>query len=282
MIEGKPLATRLRSKLAEEVVALTEKHGVPRLAVALVGDDPGSRWYARAKQKLGTRLGVDVAVHSLPGTAVAADVVALVESWNDDPTIHGILVELPLPARVETGAVLASISPAKDVDCVSPYNRGRLFAGNEGGLLLPATPQACIELLASIHYQLAGARAVVVGRGETVGRPLAAMLVSRHCTVTICHTRTRDLGAISREADLLVVAAGRRGLISPDLVTPDMVVVDAGINEVGEQMVGDVDFDAVAPIVRAITPVPGGVGTLTTTLIMRNVLQAMRQAEGLR
>ena len=278
LIEGKPLAKRLQARLAEEAATIAD---TPRLAVALVGDDPGSRWYAQAKAKLGARLGIHVLVEKVPGNVATDAVVALVERWNADPTVDGILVELPLPQEVSTATVLASIAPEKDVDCVCPTNRGRLFAGDEAGLLLPATPQSCIELLDSVPCELSGARAVVVGRGETVGRPLAAMLLSRHCTVTICHTRTQNLGEVTGQADLLMVAAGRRGLISADLVGPDMVVVDAGINEVDGSLVGDVDFAAVAPTVRAITPVPGGVGTLTTSIIMRNVLQAARQSRGL-
>ena len=277
LLEGKPLAKRLQAELSGRAQVLASGGDQPRLAVLLAGDDPGSRWYAQAKAKLGARLGIDVLVEKVPGDATTEALTALLERWNADPTVHGILVELPLPPQVATATVLAGIAPHKDVDCVCPTNRGRLFAGDEVGLLLPATPQSCIELLESVPCELSGARAVVVGRGETVGRPLAAMLVSRHCTVTICHTRTQNLADVTRQADLLMVAAGRTGLVTAELVGPDMVVVDAGINEVDDALVGDVDFDAVAPIVRAITPVPGGVGTLTTSIIMRNVLQAARQ-----
>lgn len=277
LLEGKPLAKRLQAELSGQAQVLASGGDQPRLAVLLAGDDPGSRWYAQAKAKLGARLGIDVLVEKVPGDATTEALTALLERWNAEPTVHGILVELPLPPQVATATVLAGIAPHKDVDCVCPTNRGRLFAGDEVGLLLPATPQSCIELLESVPCELSGARAVVVGRGETVGRPLAAMLVSRHCTVTICHTRTQNLADVTRQADLLMVAAGRTGLVTAELVGPDMVVVDAGINEVDDALVGDVDFDAVAPIVRAITPVPGGVGTLTTSIIMRNVLQAARQ-----
>ena len=277
LLEGKPLAKRLQAELSGQAQVLASGGDQPRLAVLLAGDDPGSRWYAQAKAKLGARLGIDVLVEKVPGDATTEALTALLERWNADPTVHGILVELPLPPQVATATVLAGIAPHKDVDCVCPTNRGRLFAGDEVGLLLPATPQSCIELLESVPCELSGARAVVVGRGETVGRPLAAMLVSRHCTVTICHTRTQNLADVTRQADLLMVAAGRTGLVTAELVGQDMVVVDAGINEVDDALVGDVDFDAVAPIVRAITPVPGGVGTLTTSIIMRNVLQAARQ-----
>ena len=277
LLEGEPLAKRLQAELSGQAQVLASGGDQPRLAVLLAGDDPGSRWYAQAKAKLGARLGIDVLVEKVPGDATTEALTALLERWNAEPTVHGILVELPLPPQVATATVLAGIAPHKDVDCVCPTNRGRLFAGDEVGLLLPATPQSCIELLESVPCELSGARAVVVGRGETVGRPLAAMLVSRHCTVTICHTRTQNLADVTRQADLLMVAAGRTGLVTAELVGPDMVVVDAGINEVDDALVGDVDFDAVAPIVRAITPVPGGVGTLTTSIIMRNVLQAARQ-----
>ena len=277
LIEGKPLAKRLQASLSEAAEVLAASGDRPQLAVLLAGDDPGSRWYAQAKAKLGARLGIDVLVEKVSAAATTEQLVEQVERWTAEPTVHGILVELPLPQVVAMATVLASIAPQKDVDCVCPTNRGRLFAGDEEGLLLPATPQSCIELLASVPCELSGARAVVIGRGETVGRPLAAMLVSRHCTVTICHTRTRALAEVTRQADVLMVATGRRGLVTADLVGPDMVVVDAGINEVDDSLVGDVDFEAVAPLVSAITPVPGGVGTLTTSIIMRNVLQAAEQ-----
>ena len=281
VIKGGPVAARIRAQVAAEVAAGNGQGVPPRLQVLLAGDDPGSLWYARAKAKLGTRLGVRVEVERFPANVTTATLHAAIHDWNEDSTVHGILVELPLPAGVEKDLVLAAIQPRKDVDGVTPVNRGLLFSGAEEEALLPATPLACLELLAEVPVQPEGRRAAVVGRGDTVGRPLAALLVTRHATVTICHTRTPDLAAVVREADLVFAAAGRPGVVCGEMIRPGATVIDAGITEVGDGIVGDVDWDSVAAVAGAASPVPGGVGTVTTALIMRNVLRArtLQQAQ---
>ena len=269
VIKGGPVATRLRAAIRAEV-----GDDPPLLQVLLVGDDPGSHWYAQAKVKLGAKLGITVRVERFPQAVTTAALLAAIADWNGDPAIHGILVELPLPTGVDKEPVLAAIAPRKDVDGVTPVNRGLLFGGAEQRALLPATPLACLELLAEVPAQPAGQRAVVVGRGDTVGRPLAALLITRHATVTVCHTRTPDLAAVVRQADLVFAAAGRPGVVTGDMIRPGATVIDAGITEVEGGIVGDLEWDSVCAVAGAATPVPGGVGTVTTALIMRNVLRA--------
>ena len=281
VIKGGPVAARIRAQVAAGVAAGNGQGDPPRLQVLLAGDDPGSLWYARAKAKLGTRLGVRVEVERFPANVTTATLRAAIHDWNEDSAVHGILVELPLPVGVEKGLVLAAIEPRKDVDGVTPVNRGLLFSGAEDAALLPATPLACLELLAEVPVRPEGRHAAVVGRGDTVGRPLAALLVTRHATVTICHTRTPDLAAVVRGADLVFAAAGRPGVVCGEMIRPGATVIDAGITEVGEGIVGDVDWDSVTAVAGAASPVPGGVGTVTTALIMRNVLRAraLQQAQ---
>ena len=274
VIKGGPVATRIRAQVAAEVAASGADGHPPRLQVLLAGGDPGSLWYARAKAKLGVRLGVRVEVERFPAAVTTATLCATIREWNHDASVHGILVELPLPAGVDKRLVLGAIEPRKDVDGVTPVNRGLLFSGAEDQALLPATPLACLELLAEVPVQPEGRRAAVVGRGDTVGRPLAALLVTRHATVTICHTRTPDLAAVVRQADLVFAAAGRPGVVSGEMIRPGATVIDAGITEVEGGIVGDVEWDSVTAVAGAASPVPGGVGTVTTALIMRNVLRA--------
>ena len=273
VIEGGPVAARIRAQVAAEVTN-GDGHEPPRLQVLLAGNDPGSVWYARSKAKLGAKLGVRVEVERFPATVTAATLSATIRDWNHDSAVHGILVELPLPARVDKRLVLGAIEPRKDVDGVTPVNRGLLFSGSEDEALLPATPLACLELLAAVPVRPQGRRAAVVGRGDTVGRPLAALLVTRHATVTICHTRTPNLEEVVRQADLVFAAAGRPGVVTGPMVRPGATVIDAGITEVADGIVGDVEWDSVSAVAGAVTPVPGGVGTVTTALIMRNVLRA--------
>ena len=240
IIEGGPVAARIRADIQARLAVADEP---PLLQVLLAGDDPGSRWYAQAKVKLGARLGIAVRVERFPDAVSTSALLAAIADWNNDPAIHGILTELPLPSGVDKARVLAAIDPHKDVDGVGPVNRGLLFGGAERHALLPATPLACLELLTEVPVQPAGKRAVVVGRGDTVGRPLAALLISRHATVTVCHTRTNDLAAVVREADLVFAAAGRPGVITGDMVRPGATVIDAGITEVDGALTGDVDWD---------------------------------------
>lgn len=274
IIKGGPVAARIRAQVAAEVAAGVGQAPPPRLQVLLAGDDPGSLWYARAKVRLGARVGVRVEVERFPAAVSTATLCGAIRDWNHDASMHGILVELPLPATVDKRLVLEAIEPRKDVDGVTPVNRGLLFSGAEQEALVPATPLACLELLAEVPAQPEGKRAAVVGRGDTVGRPLAALLVTRHATVTICHTRTPDLAAVVRQADLVFAAAGRPGVVSGEMIRPGATVIDAGITEVEGGIVGDVDWDSVTAVAGAASPVPGGVGTVTTALIMRNVLRA--------
>lgn len=274
VIKGGPAAARIRTQVAAEVAESAGRGDPPRLQVLLAGDDPGSQWYAQAKAKLGAKLGVAVAVERFPAAASTAALCAAVRDWNRDPAVHGILVELPLPAGVDKQLVLGAIAPAKDVDGVTPVNRGLLFGGAEEAALVPATPLACLELLAEARVRPEGKRAAVVGRGDTVGRPLAALLLTRHATVTICHTRTRNLAAVVREADVVFAAAGRPGLVTGAMIRPGAAVIDAGVSEVAGAVVGDLEWDSVATVAGAATPVPGGVGSVTTALLMRNVLRA--------
>ena len=269
VIKGGPVAARIRAEVKAAVGAAPAV-----LQVLLAGDDPGSRWYANAKAKLGARLGIEVRVERFSNAATTRELLAALADWNRDPDVHGILVELPLPPNVDKARVLAAIDPRKDVDGVTPVNRGLLFGAAERHALLPATPLACLELLAAVPVQPEGRRAAVVGRGDTVGRPLAALLVTRHATVTVCHTRTPDLAAVVREADLVFAAAGRPGVVTGAMIRPGATVIDAGITEVDGGLAGDVEWDSVEAVAGAVTPVPGGVGSVTTSIIMRNVLRA--------
>ena len=274
VIKGGPVAARIRAQVAAQVAGSNDLGHPPRLRVLLAGADPGSLWYARAKARLGLKLGIEVEVERFPAGVTTAALRAAIRDGNHDPAVHGILVELPLPAGVDKRLVLGAIAPDKDVDGVTPVNRGLLFGGDEEEALLPATPLACLELLAEVPVRPEGRRAAVVGRGDAVGRPLAALLLARHATVTICHTRTPDLAAVLRQADLVFAAAGRPGVVTGAMIRPGAAVIDAGISEVAGALVGDVEWDSVAAVAGAATPVPGGVGTVTAALLMRNVLRA--------
>jgi len=273
ILDGKALAAQIKEEVKAQVTEFAARGIKPKLAAVLVGDDPGSVVYARAKEKACAGVGIAFELHHLPGDAPEAAVLELVGKLNADPDVHGILVEFPLPKHVSKWRVVDAISPVKDVDGLTTVNQGRLLAGEEG--LFPATPQSCIEIMERYGIALAGKHAVLVGRGETVGRPLILMLLRKNATVTVCHTKTVDIAAHTRQADILVAAAGRAGLITPAMVKPGAVVVDAGINQTEKGICGDVDFEGVKEVAGYITPVPGGVGSLTTTLIMKNLLKAM-------
>lgn len=267
---GKPIAERIRSRiLAEAPPGLR-----PCLAVVVASDDAAVARYAAAKQRTADALGLGFRVETVDpaGGQVALD--ARIAALSADPGVHGILLELPLAAGLDVEIAIRQLDPLKDVDGLTPYNLGLIAAGREADALLPATPAACIRL-AETAADLKGARAVVVGRGRAVGRALAPMLVNRDATVTVCHSRTRDLAAAVAAADIVFVAAGRPGLVGGAMVRPGQVVVDAGISVVDGRVVGDVDADSVRPVVAALTPVPGGVGPLTATLIFSNLLQAV-------
>jgi methylenetetrahydrofolate dehydrogenase (NADP+)/methenyltetrahydrofolate cyclohydrolase len=285
IIKGAPIAEEIRAELKKEVDALKAKGLTPKLAVVLVGDDPGSVWYARNKVSVGEKMGAVVEVSELSKETPEAEVVALVQKLNQDPDVHGILVELPLPKHINKANVMNAILPIKDVDGVTAENRGYLLGGQEELALVPATPLSCIELIQRAGVELKGKRVTLVGRGDTVGRPLAMLLIQkgRDATVTVCHTRTKDLAAECRRAEIIVAAAGAKHLVKGDMVSPGTIVIDAGINEIeGGGITGDVDFEAAKEVAAAITPVPGGVGSLTTTIIVGNTIKALKLQKGLK
>lgn len=275
ILDGKKAAALIREEVKSEVARLKEKGIIPKLAVMLLGEDPASVLYSRSIEKACGKVGVEFELFALPGTVPEAEVVALIKKLNDNDGIHGILIELPLPEGLSKQKVLEAVSPLKDVDGVHPINRGYILSNSEG--LFPTTPQGCIEIMLRNGIEIKGKHAVLVGRGESVGKPLIYMMLNQNATVTVCHTRTKDLAYHTRQADILIVAAGKAGLITADMVKPGAVVVDAGINKMaGGGICGDVDFENVAKIAGAISPVPGGVGSMTTALIQKNLLKAIK------
>jgi methylenetetrahydrofolate dehydrogenase (NADP+)/methenyltetrahydrofolate cyclohydrolase len=277
IIDGKAIAAELRAKIATEVRALAARGVVPGLAAVLVGEDPASEIYVRNKTKAVREAGMRSFDHRLPGTAGEAELLALVRRLNDDPQVHGILVQMPLPARIDASKIIAAVDPAKDVDGFHPLNVGKLNLGLPG--LVPCTPLGCILLAKAVHASLAGLEAVVIGRSNTVGKPLAQLLLRENATVTVAHSKTRDLPAMCRRADLLVAAIGRAEMIRGDWVKPGATVIDVGISRLaGEggktRLVGDVAFAEAAQVAGAITPVPGGVGPMTIACLLANTLQA--------
>jgi len=283
IIDGKALAQRVRDRIAEEVADLQRDHGItPGLAAVLVGDDPASKVYVGMKHRDCQSVGIHSRQIELPADTSQEALEELVAELNDDDAIDGILVQLPLPDGLEAQPIQELISPVKDVDALNPYTAGRLAIGDP--TFLSCTPYGVLELLADAGVDTSGARITVVGRSNLVGRPLANMLTlkGRDATVTIAHSRTRDLGAVCREADVVVAAAGQRGLITADMVTPGAVVIDVGTNRGDDGgLVGDVDFDGVAEVAGAITPVPGGVGPMTRAMLLQNTLEAARSRRGL-
>jgi len=286
-IDGAGLARRLREEVAVTVRALAGERGVtPGLAVLLVGDDPASRVYVRNKERACIEAGMRSFEHRLPEETSEADLLALVRRLNADEAVDGILVQLPLPAGIDPARVIEAIDPEKDVDGFHPVNVGRLAAGLPA--LTPCTPQGCVLLLKSVRSDLAGLEAVIVGRSNIVGKPLAALLLTEHCTVTIAHSRTRDLPAVCRRADLLIAAVGRPEMIRGDWIKPGSIVVDVGINRVEAasggaktRLVGDVAYEEALAVAAAITPVPGGVGPMTIACLLCNTLHAALARRGL-
>lgn len=243
-----------------------------QLAVVIVEGDPASAYYARSKQKIAERLGVLFQLHMLPSDVIEAEVIQLVEALNADPAVHGIMVELPLPGHIRTDAVISLVNPLKDIDGGTEANKLAVWTGAEG--LYPATPQACIRLLQHYRYTLRGSNVTVIGRGQTVGMPLIAMLLRENATVTVCHSHTKNLHEHLLQAEIVVAAAGSVNIITEAMVHPDLVVIDAGINELADgTIVGDA-APGIAEHVRALSPVPGGVGTLTTAILFENLLKA--------
>jgi methylenetetrahydrofolate dehydrogenase (NADP+) / methenyltetrahydrofolate cyclohydrolase len=285
-IDGRAAAARLREQLAGEVAAFTRARGrAPALRVVIVGDDPASRAYVATKARTANEVGIDAALIELPGDTVEDALLGRIAALNDDPKVDAILVQLPLPAQIAEARVLEAVSPAKDVDGFHPANVGRLFAARgrlPEDLLVPCTPMGCLLLLReTLGGELAGREAVILGRSNIVGKPMAALLLAADCTVTLAHSRTRDLPAVCRRADILVAAVGRPEMVRGAWIKPGAVVVDVGINRVpGEggrsRLVGDVAFAEAAAVASAITPVPGGVGPMTVACLLRNTLIAAR------
>jgi len=284
-IDGKAFAQGLRERIGKTVTKLKAEHGLtPGLAVVLVGEDPASQVYVRNKGKQTLEAGMNSWEHRMPETASEAEVLAKVQSLNEDPAVHGILVQLPLPDQIDTNKVIDTIDPNKDVDGFHVINSGRLATGQES--LVPCTPVGCVLLAKETLGDLTGLEAVVLGRSNIVGKPVAQLLLQENCTVTICHSRTRDLPGVCRRADLLIAAVGRPQMVKGDWVKPGACVIDVGINRVdaGEgktRLVGDVDYDEAAEVAGAITPVPGGVGPMTIACLLRNTVQAACAANGL-
>jgi methylenetetrahydrofolate dehydrogenase (NADP+) / methenyltetrahydrofolate cyclohydrolase len=273
IIDGNAVAARVRAEVAREVAELDVK---PVLATVLVGDDPASAIYVRRKREDLAEVGIG-SVHHEPAADVSREELArLVRELNADPDIHGILLQLPLPAHLDQDEFIGLIDSAKDVDGLTPLNAGLLIQGREEAMV-PATPQGVIELLREAGVELAGARAVVIGRSILVGKPVAQLLLAANATVTHCHSRTRDLAAVCREADVIVAAVGSPRLVTADMVREGAVVIDVGTNRTDSGLVGDVDFDAVKERARAITPVPGGVGPMTRAMLLVNTVKAARR-----
>jgi methylenetetrahydrofolate dehydrogenase (NADP+)/methenyltetrahydrofolate cyclohydrolase len=276
IIDGVKLAAEVRGQAAEAVRELAA-HGVtPCLAVVLVGDDPASASYVRMKERDCAEVGIESRDHRLAAETAQAELDALIDGLNADPAVHGILVQMPLPSHLDAESVIARIAPEKDVDGFHPESLGRLVRGLEG--FRACTPAGVMEMLRAYEIEPSGMNAVVVGRSTIVGKPMALLLLEANATVTVCHSRTRDLAAVCREADLLVAAIGRPEMIDATYVKPGAVVIDVGINRTDKGMVGDVDYAAVEPIASAITPVPGGVGPMTRAMLMRNTVVAARAA----
>ena len=285
IIDGKGYAANLRAAIGRQVTALTKDHGlIPGLAVVLVGEDPASQVYVRSKAKQTVEAGMRSFEHKLPATTGQAELLALVVKLNADPAVNGILVQLPLPKQIDPAAVLDAIDPAKDVDGFHVINAGKLATG--GDALVPCTPLGCLMLIKDRVKDLAGKRALVLGRSNIVGKPMAMLLLGESCTVTIAHSRTRDLPGECRRADILVAAVGKPEMVRGDWIQPGAIVIDVGINRVPTpdgkgRLVGDVAFEEAAKVAGAITPVPGGVGPMTIACLLRNTVVAACRQRGI-
>ncbi|MGA7989744.1 MAG: bifunctional methylenetetrahydrofolate dehydrogenase/methenyltetrahydrofolate cyclohydrolase FolD [Candidatus Dormiibacterota bacterium] len=281
IVDGKAIAAELRAELTEEIALMVAGGSPPpSLAVVLCGDDPASAIYVRNKGRAAERAGVRFALHRPLAESTTDELVALVQSIEADDSIDGILVQLPLPPHVDAAAVTACISPEKDADGFHPYNLGRLAEGHPA-VVAPGTPLGCMELLRRSGMPIRGSRAVVIGRSAIVGRPLALMLTNADATVTICHSRTRDLPAVCREADILVAAIGRPRMVDASFVKPGAFVIDVGTTSLDGALVGDVDRESVEPVAGWLTPVPGGVGPMTIAMLLRNTTSLATARRGL-
>ena len=287
-IDGKAFADGLRARIARDVAALKRDHGItPGLAVVLVGEDPASQVYVRNKAKQTVEVGMTSFEHRLDAATPEAELLALIDRLNADPAVNGILVQLPLPGHMNETAVINAVDPAKDVDGFHILNAGRLATGQKA--MVPCTPLGCLMLLRAELGSLAGLEALVIGRSNIVGKPMAQLLLAESCTVTVAHSRSRDLPALTRRADIVIAAVGRPQMVKGDWIRPGATVIDVGINRVpapdkGEgatRLVGDVDFDGAQAVAAAITPVPGGVGPMTIACLLANTLTATCRAHGL-
>ena len=273
IIDGKKIASQILEEVRAEVSELLSRGITPKLSVILVGDDPASVLYARSKERTCRKSGIDYELLTFAEDVREETVLEELRELSADKSCHGIMVELPLPRHMDKERIMMAIDPLKDVDGINPINRGQMFTKKSG--LFPVTPQSCIEIMKRSGITIEGKNVCLIGRGDTVGKPLIFLLLNENATVTVCHTRTRDLSFHTKKADIIVAAAGKPGLVTKDMVNPGVVVVDAGINQVGDKTVGDVDFEGVSEIAEAITPVPGGVGSLTTALLQKNLLRAI-------
>ena len=290
-IDGKAMAAAISARIADETAALKAGHGiVPGLAVVIVGEDAASQVYVRNKQRTAEGCGFHSIKHALPADVSEEELLALIDSLNTDAAIHGILVQLPLPGHLDETRITQAISPAKDVDGFHYINIGKLTAGATADAFVPCTPAGCMLMVEEhLGADLSGKTAVVIGRSNIVGKPMAALLLAANATVTVCHSRTPDLPAVASGADILVAAVGRPNMVKQDWIKPGAIVIDVGINRVdvddgGEKrskLTGDVDYDGAAEVAAAITPVPGGVGPMTITMLMSNTLRAARLQNGI-
>ena len=283
LLEGKVFAAKLKEEAAKKAQELKDKYGItPGLAVIIVGENPASQVYVRNKHKACTELGFYSEGVELPATTTREELLAEIQRLNNDEKIHGILVQLPLPKALQPyeSEVLEAINPLKDVDGFHPVNVGRLVTGQKA--LVPCTPHGCLRMLELAEIPVEGANAVIIGRSNIVGKPMLHLILGKNATVTICHSRTKNLAEITRQADILVAAVGKPGFVTADMVKPGAAVIDVGINRIApKKLVGDVDFEAVKEVAGAITPVPGGVGLLTIAMLMQNTVEAARlQLEG--
>ena len=280
LLDGKKLATEIQQEIAEEVADFIANNGTtPKLAAILVGGDAASEVYVRNKQRACERVAIDSEVHRLPEDVSQDALLHLVAKLNNDESVHGILVQLPLPDAIDASVVLQAVCPVKDVDAFHPENVGRIVQGNPR--FLPCTPQGIQQLLIRNNIETVGRHVVILGRSDIVGRPMANMLSSRgmgaDATVTVCHSKTQDLASITRQADVLIVAIGREQFVTGEMVKSGAVVIDVGINRTDDGLIGDVDFESVSDVAGMITPVPGGVGPLTVAMLLRNTLCAAQQ-----
>ena len=279
ILNGKQVAAEIRAELKTRAEALRKDGVVPCLAVLLAGDDPASKIYVRNKKRACEEIGIESRELLFPESVTEEELIAQIRALNEDPAVDAMLVQLPLPRHINEARVLAEIAPEKDADGFHVVNAGRLFTGQTS--VLPCTPAGCMELLRRANVEFSGKHAVVVGRSNIVGKPMAMLLLNEHCTVTICHSRTKDLARFTRDADILVAAVGRPGMITGDMIKPGAAVIDVGINRLDNgKLMGDVDFESAEPVAGAITPVPGGVGPMTIAMLMQNAILAAEKRHG--